>query len=132
MYCLSCGRSETFRSHFRVSDIPHLFLFQYPVRCRVCRRRYYTSLFGPIKGTVCCAYCYENKLHRSHLRIVDLPFLLLMQYPVRCHVCRRRQSIALAPAMRLAATEQGPRPRVHAYDPCMEHEGPAEARSMMS
>jgi len=43
MDCPHCG-SSTFRtSRFRLSDLPRILLFQYPVRCRSCRERSYAG-----------------------------------------------------------------------------------------
>ena len=39
--CDRCGSSRFRTSRLRLSDLPRLFLFRYPVRCLVCRRRSY-------------------------------------------------------------------------------------------
>ncbi len=44
MRCNLCG-STTFRlSRLRVSDLPRMVFLQYPVRCRICYKRGFTSL----------------------------------------------------------------------------------------
>jgi hypothetical protein len=43
MRCIICG-STTFRlSRLRVSDLPRMAIFQYPVRCRNCSKRAFIS-----------------------------------------------------------------------------------------
>ena len=37
--CLSCGSTDLRVSRFRLKDISRLILFQYPMRCWVCRHR---------------------------------------------------------------------------------------------
>jgi hypothetical protein len=37
--CGMCGFSDFRVSRFRKADIAHLFLLQFPVRCRACQRR---------------------------------------------------------------------------------------------
>jgi hypothetical protein len=44
MRCPYCGSASFRTSRLRVSDIAHLLLFQYPVRCRACRERQFTGL----------------------------------------------------------------------------------------
>ena len=41
MNCPQCGSNHLRTSRIRPSDIPRVFLFQWPVRCRVCRERSY-------------------------------------------------------------------------------------------
>jgi hypothetical protein len=43
MKCLYCGSTMMRTSRLRLADIPRLFLFQYPVRCRFCHERYYVG-----------------------------------------------------------------------------------------
>jgi hypothetical protein len=33
-------------SRLRLGDIPHLFLLQWPVRCRACEERYHVNFFS--------------------------------------------------------------------------------------
>jgi hypothetical protein len=60
MRCNLCG-STTFRlSRLRLSDLPRTAIFQYPVRCRNCYKRTFTSLLFALKVG------YEDKLrHRE-------------------------------------------------------------------
>jgi hypothetical protein len=60
MRCNLCG-STTFRlSRLRVSDLPRMAIFQYPVRCRNCYKRTFTSLLFALKVG------YEDRLrHQS-------------------------------------------------------------------
>jgi hypothetical protein len=44
MKCLHCGSTAIRTSRFRTSDLPRLFLFQYPVRCRICHERDYVDI----------------------------------------------------------------------------------------
>lgn len=43
--CKSCGQSEFRASRFRMKDVFRLLALHYPVRCRVCKRRQYISIF---------------------------------------------------------------------------------------
>jgi hypothetical protein len=42
--CAACGSSRLRPSRFRLSDLPRLLAFQYPVRCVSCQERSYASL----------------------------------------------------------------------------------------
>ena len=44
MRCADCYSSDFRLSRFRLHDLPHLFIFQYPIRCRICNMRGYASL----------------------------------------------------------------------------------------
>ena len=44
MKCPHCGATSFRTSRLRLSDIPRLLLFQYPVRCRTCREREFAGL----------------------------------------------------------------------------------------
>jgi hypothetical protein len=44
MHCPQCGSNHLRTSRLRSSDFPRLLLFQYPVRCRVCRERMHVGL----------------------------------------------------------------------------------------
>ena len=41
-----------------------------------------------------CQFCVGQRFRRSHLRMSDLPQLLLMRYPVRCTRCGQRQTVS--------------------------------------
>jgi len=43
MQCTSCGSLKFRVSRLRLSDCFQLFLFRYPVRCRICNSRVYES-----------------------------------------------------------------------------------------
>lgn len=42
--CDACGASRFRISRFRLTDLPRLFVLQYPVRCVVCQQRSHGSL----------------------------------------------------------------------------------------
>jgi hypothetical protein len=42
--CGACGSSRLRLSRLRLSDLPRLLAFQYPVRCVSCQQRAYASL----------------------------------------------------------------------------------------
>ena len=42
--CDACGSRRFRLSRFRLSDLPRLFAFLYPVRCVLCEQRSYASL----------------------------------------------------------------------------------------
>lgn len=44
MKCPGCGATDLRTSRLRLSDLPRLLIFQYPIRCRACRERRYTGL----------------------------------------------------------------------------------------
>ncbi len=44
MHCTQCGSNHLRTSRFRFADLARLLLFQYPVRCRVCRERTHVGL----------------------------------------------------------------------------------------
>jgi hypothetical protein len=43
MNCPYCGTPKFRTSRVRFSDIPRLALLQFPVRCRLCRERFYVG-----------------------------------------------------------------------------------------
>ncbi len=43
MNCPYCGTPKFRTSRVRFSDIPRLALFQFPVRCRLCRERFHVG-----------------------------------------------------------------------------------------
>ena len=49
VHCRICGRSDFRAARFRERDLPHLLLLQYPVRCRTCSERSYTSILRIFK-----------------------------------------------------------------------------------
>ncbi|MGH9605379.1 MAG: hypothetical protein ACRD3N_06725 [Terracidiphilus sp.] len=44
MKCMQCGETSFRTSRLRKSDVPQLFHFHYPVRCRTCKLRYFVNL----------------------------------------------------------------------------------------
>ncbi len=44
LYCHECGSSTLRQAHFRIADTLRLLIFQYPVRCRTCRRRWHAFI----------------------------------------------------------------------------------------
>jgi hypothetical protein len=42
--CIACGSNRLRLSRFRLSDLPRLLAFQYPIRCVSCQERAYASL----------------------------------------------------------------------------------------
>ena len=47
--CKSCGRSDLRISRLRTTDLPHLLLLQYPLRCHACARRQYAFIVHALK-----------------------------------------------------------------------------------
>ena len=117
MKCDWCGSIDLRASRFRQRDIPRLFLFQYPVRCRACHQRSFHSLLSVLKiapasnthspanrpgvafqaprrlharWTVKCRSCGSANLRTSRFQLPDLAQLLRLQYPIRCRSCRER------------------------------------------
>ena len=48
-----------------------------------------------------CPYCGTPKFRTSRIRLSDLPRLALLQYPVRCRLCRERFHVGLSLALHL-------------------------------
>lgn len=46
MICPRCGAARFRSSRLRLSDLARLLVLQRPVRCRVCLRRRYVSIFA--------------------------------------------------------------------------------------
>ena len=44
MNCPYCGSPRFRTSRVRLGDLPRLALFQYPVRCRLCRERFHVGI----------------------------------------------------------------------------------------
>lgn len=42
--CDACGSTRFRLSRFRISDVPRIFAFRYPVRCLLCHARAYASM----------------------------------------------------------------------------------------
>ena len=50
-----------------------------------------------------CDFCGGASLRRSRLRASDLPWLLVLHWPVRCRRCSKRQHVFVADARRIIA-----------------------------
>lgn len=44
MVCHECGSNDVRRAQFRFSDMFRLITLRYPVRCRLCKRRWHASM----------------------------------------------------------------------------------------
>ena len=53
-----------------------------------------------------CPYCGTPKFRTSRVRFVDLPRLALLQFPVRCKLCRERFHIGISLALHLLQSER--------------------------
>lgn len=117
MRCHWCGSTHLRTSRFRMSDLPRLLLFQYPVRCQVCYQRGFSGFITVLRlqnvpalrpngkdaekasrpprrsrfgAHAKCRSCGSARLRTSRFHWSDLPRLLRLQYPVRCRYCRER------------------------------------------
>lgn len=63
-----------------------------------------------------CPYCGTPKFRTSRIRLVDLPRLALLQYPVRCKLCRERFHVGLTLALHLFRSQ-----RARAHEESTEH-----------
>lgn len=50
--------------------------------------------------------CGSSDLRASRLRLKDIPFLLILRYPMRCWVCRERVYIFIPRIVRMARTSE--------------------------
>lgn len=53
-----------------------------------------------------CPYCGTPKFRTSRLRFSDLPRLALLQFPVRCRLCRERFHVGMSLAMHLLKAQK--------------------------
>lgn len=53
-----------------------------------------------------CPYCGTPKFRTSRVRLVDIPRLALLQYPVRCKLCRERFHVGLGLALHLFRSQR--------------------------
>jgi len=53
-----------------------------------------------------CPYCGTPKFRTSRMRIADIPRLALLQFPVRCRLCRERFHIGISLALHLKQAER--------------------------
>jgi hypothetical protein len=53
-----------------------------------------------------CPYCGTPKFRTSRVRFADLPRLALLQFPVRCRLCRERFHVGISLALHLLQSER--------------------------
>jgi hypothetical protein len=53
-----------------------------------------------------CPYCGTPKFRTSRLRLTDLPRLALLQFPVRCRLCRERFHVGMSLALHLLQSQR--------------------------
>ncbi len=53
-----------------------------------------------------CPYCGTPKFRTSKLRITDFPRLALLQFPVRCKVCRERFYVGISLALHVLQAQR--------------------------
>lgn len=63
-----------------------------------------------------CHFCGGASLRRSRLRASDLPWLLVLHWPVRCRRCSKRQHVFLTHARQIIAAHPPHTPEQLAQD----------------
>ena len=53
-----------------------------------------------------CPYCGTPKFRTSRVRFADIPRLALLQFPVRCRLCRERFHVGLSLALHLLQSQR--------------------------
>ena len=53
-----------------------------------------------------CPYCGTPKFRTSRVRFADLPRLALLQFPVRCRLCRERFYVGVSLALHLLQSQR--------------------------
>jgi hypothetical protein len=53
-----------------------------------------------------CPYCGTPKFRTSRIRFSDLPRLALLQFPVRCRLCRERFHVGFSLALHLLQSQR--------------------------
>jgi hypothetical protein len=53
-----------------------------------------------------CPYCDSPKFRTSRIRMSDVPRLALLQYPVRCRLCRERFYVGVTLALHLLQAQR--------------------------
>jgi hypothetical protein len=53
-----------------------------------------------------CPYCGTPKFRTSRVRISDIPRLALLQFPVRCRLCRERFHVGISLALHLLQSQR--------------------------
>jgi len=63
-----------------------------------------------------CHFCGGASLRRSRLRASDLPWLLVLHWPIRCRRCSKRQFVFMTTARRMLAANVPHTPEKLAQD----------------
>ncbi|HEY5329369.1 MAG TPA: hypothetical protein VIJ79_05765 [Acidobacteriaceae bacterium] len=63
-----------------------------------------------------CHFCGGSSLRRSRLRATDVPWLLVLRWPVRCRRCSKRQHVFLTDARRIIAASAPHTPKQSSKD----------------
>jgi len=53
-----------------------------------------------------CPYCGTQKFRTSRVRFSDIPRLALLQFPVRCRLCRERFHVGISLALHLLQSQR--------------------------
>jgi hypothetical protein len=53
-----------------------------------------------------CPYCGTPKFRTSRVRFADIPRLFLLQFPVRCRLCRERFHVGISLALHLLQSQR--------------------------
>ena len=53
-----------------------------------------------------CPYCGTPKFRTSRVRFADIPRLALLQFPVRCRLCRERFHVGISLALHLLQSQR--------------------------
>ena len=53
-----------------------------------------------------CPYCGTPKFRTSRVRFSDIPRLALLQFPVRCRLCRERFHVGISLALHLLQSQR--------------------------
>jgi hypothetical protein len=53
-----------------------------------------------------CPYCGTPKFRTSRLRLSDIPRLALLQFPVRCRLCRERFHVGISLALNMLKSQK--------------------------
>lgn len=107
MQCVYCGASQFSLMKLRISDVLRLFLLRLPARCHHCNRPFrcrqaHRDFGSDSQGSslkIRCVHCRATSLLLSQLRIGDLPRVLLLHYPIRCHDCSSRFYLTFVQAL---------------------------------
>jgi hypothetical protein len=53
-----------------------------------------------------CPYCGTPKFRTSRIRLADIPRLALLQFPVRCRLCRERFHVGMLLFLHLTQSQR--------------------------